>query len=68
MLDLRNFATTEHLKEGTTVAVRTVRPDDKRRLLAAFRALEPESIYSRLFEHKNELTDQEHSSVPPKWI
>lgn len=59
MLDLRNFATTEHLKDGTCVTVRTIRPDDKRKLLTAFRELEPASIYTRFFEFKNELTDQE---------
>ena len=59
VLDLRNFATTEHLKDGTAVTVRTIRPDDKRRLLAAFRELEPESIYTRFFAYKNALTDQE---------
>lgn len=59
MLDLRNYVTTEQLKDGTAVTVRTIRPDDKRALVAAFRELEPESIYTRFFEYKNELTDED---------
>ena len=59
MLDLRNFATTEQLKEGTSVTVRAIRPDDQGRIIAAFRELEPESIYTRLFQYKNELSHEE---------
>lgn len=59
MLDLRNFATTESLKDGTQVTVRAIRPDDKGRIVAAFRALEPETIYTRYFQYKTELTTEE---------
>ncbi len=33
MLDLRNYATREQLKDGASVMVRTVRPDDKSRII-----------------------------------
>lgn len=59
MLDLRNFVTTESLKDGTPVTVRAVRPDDKNRIVAAFRELEPETIYTRYFQYKTELTSEE---------
>lgn len=59
MLDLRNFATTEQLKDGTSVTVRAVRPDDKGRIVAAFRELEAETIYTRYFQYKSELTHEE---------
>lgn len=59
MLDLRNFATTEQLKDGTSVTVRAVRPDDKGRIFAAFRELEAETIYTRYFQYKSELTHEE---------
>jgi hypothetical protein len=59
MLDLRNFATTEQLKDGTSVTVRAVRPDDKGRIMAAFRELEAETIYTRYFQYKSELTNEE---------
>lgn len=59
MLDLRNFATPEQLKDGASVMVRAVRPDDKGRIIAAFRDLEPETIYTRYFQSKSELTTEE---------
>jgi RimJ/RimL family protein N-acetyltransferase len=59
MLDLRNFATPEQLKDGASVMVRAVRPDDKGRIIAAFRELEPETIYTRYFQYKSELTNEE---------
>lgn len=56
MSDLRDFSTTEQLRNGLSVTLRAVRPDDKARLVAAFRELEPESIYTRYFHHKKSLT------------
>ena len=41
------------------VKVRSIRPDDKDRLVAAFKNLDPESIYTRFFYHKKMLTDAE---------
>lgn len=46
----------ERLRDGTAVTIRAIRPDDKERLLKAFRALERESIYTRFFTAKSELT------------
>lgn len=54
---LRDFAMTEQLRDGTPVTVRAVRPDDKARITATFRNLEPASIYARFFQHKTELTE-----------
>lgn len=59
MFDLRHFATTEHLKDGTPVTVRAVRPDDKERIRNAFHELEPETIYTRFFRSKAELSQEE---------
>lgn len=59
MTELRRFARLEHLRDGTAVTVRAVRPDDKDRIVDAFRALEPASIYARFFQHKKALTEQE---------
>ena len=59
MSDLRNYAVEETLKSGLSVTVRAIRPDDKSRLVAAFEELEPQSIYSRFFQHKQELSDAE---------
>jgi RimJ/RimL family protein N-acetyltransferase len=51
------------LKNGTPVRVRAVRPDDKERLSEAFRNLEKESIYTRFFYHKRELSADELKSA-----
>jgi len=47
------------LKSGLPVRIRAIRPDDKARILEAFRNLEPESIYTRFFTAKKTLTDEE---------
>jgi RimJ/RimL family protein N-acetyltransferase len=59
MMSPANHSEIETLKSGTTVCIRAIRPDDKRRLAAAFDNLEPESIYSRFFYQKQTLTDAE---------
>jgi len=59
MTDPRSFNRVERLRDGTPVTVRAVRPDDKDRIVAAFRALEPASIYARFFQHKTALSEQE---------
>jgi GNAT superfamily N-acetyltransferase len=45
------------------VTIRAVRPDDKARIVEAFRALEPRSIYLRFFSHKKELSSEELRQV-----
>jgi RimJ/RimL family protein N-acetyltransferase len=37
--------------------MRMLRPDDREKIAAAVRKLDPESIYTRLFSHRKELTD-----------
>ena len=59
MIDAAKYERTETLRNGTAVRIRSVRVDDKDRISEAFRNLEPESIYTRFFGHKKELTDQE---------
>ena len=72
MAEAFNFAQTATLRNGIQVKVRSIRPDDKPRLLTAFKNLDPESVYTRFFYHKKMLTDAElkaateidfHSSV-----
>ena len=41
------------------MTIRAVQPDDKQRIVTAFLALEPHSIYARFFHAKTELTEQE---------
>lgn len=41
------------------VTIRAVRPDDKERIRAAFRALDSGSVYLRFFAYKSDITDDE---------
>jgi RimJ/RimL family protein N-acetyltransferase len=41
------------------VTIRAIRPDDNARIVEAFRALEPRSIYLRFFSPKKYLSDEE---------
>ena len=44
---------------GEQVSIRAVRPDDRERIVKAFRGLDRRSVYSRFFSHKKELGDEE---------
>jgi len=53
------YAVAETLRNGMPVTIRAVRPDDRERLVAAFEKLERETVYTRFFTYKAELTDAE---------
>jgi RimJ/RimL family protein N-acetyltransferase len=59
MMDAQNYRVEDELKNGTAVTIRAIRPDDKDRIVEAFKNLESESIYTRFFGHRGELTDAE---------
>ena len=63
MIDASNYAQTATLRNGTQVKIRSIRPDDKKRLVTAFKNLDSESVYTRFFYHKKMLTDQELKSA-----
>ncbi len=67
-MNLRTYHTAEQLKNGLDVTVRAVRPDDKDRFIDAFGDLERESVYTRFFGFKNELTKEDPSKPSPRWI
>ncbi len=58
-MEVAKYDVTETLKSGLDVRIRAIRPDDKERILEAFRNLEQESIYTRFFQNKTTLTDGE---------
>ena len=49
--------TTATLKNGTVVTLRPLRADDRPRMATAVRGLDPQTIYTRLFSHRKELTE-----------
>jgi GNAT superfamily N-acetyltransferase len=54
---LRDYAVAETTKSGLHVTIRALRDDDREKVAAAVRGLDPESIYLRLFSYRRELTD-----------
>ncbi len=57
MADARDYVWSETLRNGLSVTIRPLRADDRDRVAAAVRELGRESIYTRLFSHRTELTD-----------
>jgi RimJ/RimL family protein N-acetyltransferase len=51
------FSRAARLRNGMPVLIRAVRPDDRERIVAAFHKLEPETVYTRFFSAKKELTE-----------
>ena len=52
-----DFRVAETLRNGVAVTIRALRPDDREKIARAIRGLERESIYTRLFSYRNELTE-----------
>jgi len=59
MNDPRHYFVNDTLRNGMAVTLRAIRPEDKIRLVSAFRSLERETIYTRFFQYVKELTDQD---------
>ena len=57
MPDPTGFPCTETLRNGLAVTIRELRADDRDRIARAIRQLDAESIYTRLFSRRTELTE-----------
>ncbi len=57
--DPRSYDTTVVLRDGSSIRIRAIRPDDKQRLLDHFNSLSERSVYFRFFSAKKRLTDEE---------
>jgi GNAT superfamily N-acetyltransferase len=57
MTSVQDFACSETLRNGLVVTIRALRPDDRERVAAAVKQLDKESVYTRLFSYRKELTD-----------
>ncbi len=55
--DLRDFQLSSALRDGTPVTIRIARADDRPRLVTAFAKLDPQSIYTRFFGYRKELSE-----------
>lgn len=58
-IDARNYHVEEKLKDGSTLTIRAIRPEDKHMLQDEFRRLSPRSVYFRFFSHRDEFTEEE---------
>jgi GNAT superfamily N-acetyltransferase len=56
-IDALSYSATEVLRDGTTMVIRAIRPDDKQRLLQHCRGLSAQSVYYRFFGIKRSLTE-----------
>ena len=59
MIDTRNYSAPDTLKDGTPVTVRAIRAGDREAIAAAFAELDRDSIYTRFFTYKKQLTEAE---------
>ncbi len=57
MSDSDEWSIAESLKNGVAVTIRTLRASDRDRIADAVRQLDRDSIYTRLFTYRSELTD-----------
>ena len=57
--DIKKYRVSEQLRDQRLITVRAIRPDDKGLLLEAFKELDEESIYTRFFGPKKDLTEKE---------
>jgi RimJ/RimL family protein N-acetyltransferase len=59
MIDVREYEARETLKDGRTVIVRAIRPDDKTTILQGIGLFSDDSLYKRFHGAKSSLTDKE---------
>jgi acetyl coenzyme A synthetase (ADP forming)-like protein len=59
VIDPSVYATDELLRDGSSIHIRAIRPQDKPKLRQHFDRLSPESVYFRFLGYKKELTEQE---------
>ena len=59
MIDTRTYSAPDKLKDGTPVTVRAIRAGDRDAIAAAFAELDRDSVYTRFFSYKKQLTEAE---------
>jgi len=57
--EVRHYLVCERLRNGSEVTIRSIRPEDKELIIAAFKELDESTIYTRFFAPKKYITDQE---------
>ena len=57
MIDARHYLASETLRNGLEIRIRSLRPDDGALIVEAFSKLDPESVYTRFFRYKKEVSE-----------
>jgi acetate---CoA ligase (ADP-forming) len=57
--EVSRYAVDELLRDGGSIRIRAIRPDDKARLREHFRRLSPRAVYQRFFGAKRDLSDED---------
>lgn len=63
MIDVSRYCASDKLEDGTPVIVRAISPGDSSSILDAFQDADKESIYTRFFAYKKELTATDLNSI-----
>lgn len=58
-MQVRDYTATETLRDGRTVEIRALRPEDRAGMLAAVGRISQQSLYRRFFTFKRGFSDQE---------
>jgi GNAT superfamily N-acetyltransferase len=61
MSDTADYSASEHLRDGSPIEVRALRPDDEAGMLAALDATGAQSLQRRFFATKRHFSDKERS-------
>jgi len=61
--DMGNYSSMEQLRDGRSVTIRAIRPDDKGLLIDALGKMSPQSLYLRLFSAKRKFSDEEMHQI-----
>jgi RimJ/RimL family protein N-acetyltransferase len=62
-VNARDYIVHDTLRDGSAVTIRAVRPEDRALLVAAFANLEQDSIYTRFFAFKQELSERDLAAL-----
>jgi GNAT superfamily N-acetyltransferase len=61
MSDIASYSAREHLRDGSPVEVRALRPEDEADMLAALDQTSPQSLQRRFFAMKRHFSDKERA-------
>jgi len=57
--DIRNYSVDDRMRDGATIRIRAIRPDDSERLHDHFKGLSEQSVYFRFMGFKRDLSPQD---------